>query len=390
MDDWFGSIKTRLLGLDKRSVSDYLQNLSSEYKSKLSELKKELDERYKEKSRLLRELESIKSMLSKTKTSKKIPEDVLRLAKKRTQDVSSFLDKMAEAEAQDIVSKAKKGLSGYDEKITDIKEEINRNKKKIDLLLGEVMNIVEGKEEEKAVKKDIKGITKDRESNDSNLRVISYANKKVTPIKDEEYDEDIDEDMNEDFGEDIEDEEELLHKRLDEYKRREKELEKELQLEKEKSKQNELFNINKAQKTADGLTLGNYPNIGTGTKKDIEGKSPDKSKRKYFQIEDEDETEDEIEDDFKAVTTKKIRIDDSDDIESSRLSTQDKPLENKIGQAKNTFIIGKLSGVDLTDDDGNVIISKGEVITEETVDKAEKSGKISELIINMVLAGLDD
>jgi len=54
-----------------------------------------------------------------------------------------------------------------------------------------------------------------------------------------------------------------------------------------------------------------------------------------------------------------------------------------------THILGKLVGRDLADKAGSLIAAKGETITEEIIEKAEKAGKLSELIINMAIPGVD-
>ncbi|MHC1719622.1 MAG: hypothetical protein AB9844_02835 [Clostridiaceae bacterium] len=55
-----------------------------------------------------------------------------------------------------------------------------------------------------------------------------------------------------------------------------------------------------------------------------------------------------------------------------------------------THIIGKSSGKDIKDRSGDLIVAKGEIITEEIIEKADDAGKLSELIINMAIPGVDD
>ena len=54
-----------------------------------------------------------------------------------------------------------------------------------------------------------------------------------------------------------------------------------------------------------------------------------------------------------------------------------------------THIVGKKVGKDLSDKAGGSIAAKGDVITEEIIEKAENAGKLSELIINMAIPGVD-
>ncbi len=368
MNEWINSIKIRLLGLDKKAVTSYFQNLDNEYKTKLSGIKRELDERYREKERLLRELELIRNRINNStnkKTDKKISDELLELAKKRVSNVASFMERMAEAEAQDQIAKAKRNLSSYDEKIKEINEEINNNKRKIDLLLGEVLNIVEGKdEEEKASRKDRKGVTKDRDTSDTNIKVLPYASKKAAQgvIKDIDRLNDIDDIYGEE-NEDFEEEEE------------EEELEKE---EPVRAQQ-------KAQKTADGLSIKDYFNSNTNKKNFNE-----KKKEPKIDIYEEDDIDEFLQEEVDRKHSKKEPIVPEKNSFSDMEVSDDKPLNSKIEEVKYSFIIGKLAGEDLTDEDGNVIISKNNVITDDVIGKAEKSGLLSELIINMVLAGLEE
>jgi hypothetical protein len=54
-----------------------------------------------------------------------------------------------------------------------------------------------------------------------------------------------------------------------------------------------------------------------------------------------------------------------------------------------THIVGKRTGKDVFDKTGEMIAAKGDVITEEIIEKAENAGKLSELIINMAIPVVD-
>jgi DivIVA domain-containing protein len=81
-------------------------------------------------------------------------------------------------------------------------------------------------------------------------------------------------------------------------------------------------------------------------------------------------------------------------IQYDRRSSHKKMLHNGNSPEKpkysvGTHILGKIVGRDLVDKAGSLIASKGEVISEEIVEKAENAGKLSELIINMAIPGVD-
>lgn len=74
-------------------------------------------------------------------------------------------------------------------------------------------------------------------------------------------------------------------------------------------------------------------------------------------------------------------------IQYSGKTERRKMLENdNTGIQKNApelHILGKVSGKDIKSKSGQLIVAKGEAITEEIIEKAENAGKLSELIINM-------
>ena len=61
-------------------------------------------------------------------------------------------------------------------------------------------------------------------------------------------------------------------------------------------------------------------------------------------------------------------------------------LCQEIQTVRYQYLIGKLVGEEIRDDDGQVFIPKGAEITEEVIETAQKEGKMIELALNMVLA----
>lgn len=62
----------------------------------------------------------------------------------------------------------------------------------------------------------------------------------------------------------------------------------------------------------------------------------------------------------------------------------------QINNIRYKYISGKAAGQDLYDQDGKLIIAKGEIITSEVIGKAEAEGKLPELIVNMVIPGMEE
>lgn len=65
-------------------------------------------------------------------------------------------------------------------------------------------------------------------------------------------------------------------------------------------------------------------------------------------------------------------------------------LRADIDVVRSKYIIGKLVGADLYDSSGDLIIRRGETITAEVMEKAQLEGKLAELIVQMVIPGLDE
>lgn len=64
-------------------------------------------------------------------------------------------------------------------------------------------------------------------------------------------------------------------------------------------------------------------------------------------------------------------------------------VAKKIDTVRHKYIVGKLAGEDLLDKNGQIIINKNGLIMPEVVELAEKEGKLPELIIHMIIPGLE-
>ncbi|MCR4440824.1 MAG: hypothetical protein QHH10_01565 [Peptococcaceae bacterium] len=62
----------------------------------------------------------------------------------------------------------------------------------------------------------------------------------------------------------------------------------------------------------------------------------------------------------------------------------------EINSMRYKYIAGKIAGEDLFDGGGKLIIARGEKITTEVIGRAEAEGKLPELIVNMVLPGMEE
>jgi len=64
-------------------------------------------------------------------------------------------------------------------------------------------------------------------------------------------------------------------------------------------------------------------------------------------------------------------------------------ITDEINSIRNKYIIGKMAGENLVDSNGRIIISKNEIITSDVIAKADREGKLPDLIISMILPGME-
>ncbi|WP_075619605.1 hypothetical protein [Paenisporosarcina indica] len=62
----------------------------------------------------------------------------------------------------------------------------------------------------------------------------------------------------------------------------------------------------------------------------------------------------------------------------------------QINAIKSQYIVGKVAGEDLFDQEGHLIIAKSKVINRQVVNTAHSEGKLAELIVNMKIPGLGE
>jgi hypothetical protein len=71
----------------------------------------------------------------------------------------------------------------------------------------------------------------------------------------------------------------------------------------------------------------------------------------------------------------------------TRVSQESPGLSDEIHSIQNRYIVGKAAGENLYAADGKLVIAKGQTITSEIVQAAERTGKLPDLIVNMVIPG---
>lgn len=79
------------------------------------------------------------------------------------------------------------------------------------------------------------------------------------------------------------------------------------------------------------------------------------------------------------------------DAEEGRKDGVESPaISEEIRSLRKRYIVGKLAGADLFDRHGGLIVATHQTITEEMIERADREGKLAELIVNMVIPGLGE
>lgn len=84
-----------------------------------------------------------------------------------------------------------------------------------------------------------------------------------------------------------------------------------------------------------------------------------------------------------------------DKIPTESNSVENKALESKSivserEKVRSKYLIGKIVGKDLFDKQGNLLFTKGSIITENLIKTVDKEGKLGELILNMELPQISE
>lgn len=139
----------RLRGYNVKQVEEYLEELEHNHAEKISVLKKQIENSLKEKDRLYDKLVKFQNEKEKQNRSK----ELLDLALIRAKEAVSFFDNKAKEEADDIIRKTKQQNEDNEYKLNDIDNEIKLTRMRVESLLQDMMKILKdsasGQEHEK-------------------------------------------------------------------------------------------------------------------------------------------------------------------------------------------------------------------------------------------------
>lgn len=77
-------------------------------------------------------------------------------------------------------------------------------------------------------------------------------------------------------------------------------------------------------------------------------------------------------------------------LSSTSINSVEMPMQHGLDEKQSLYIIGNLAGTDLSDDEGQIIVSKGNKITPDIVNRAFVAGRLIDLVVNMELPGFDE
>ncbi|MGZ4033179.1 MAG: hypothetical protein ACXVP2_13560 [Tumebacillaceae bacterium] len=87
-------------------------------------------------------------------------------------------------------------------------------------------------------------------------------------------------------------------------------------------------------------------------------------------------------------TEAKTQESPSDHVYEAAASKESEAVSTEIASIRNRYIVGKMAGEDLLDNQNRLIVAKGEVISAEVVEIAEREGRLPDLIVNMKIPGV--
>ncbi len=337
-----GKIPKRILGLNVKQVDKYLENLNKCHMAALAEQRQEIEGCYRKRDGLTRELEQLATRKEK---QARIGE-FSRMALERTKSAVALLLHDAEKEAESIVLRAQKAKGISLEGIPEIENTILGIKRQLEALSEDITILKREKEQRKK--------EKERQKAGRIVGKIIPAAEKKMPLR-----------------------EAVSEKAVNVRK----------------------SSVNRNEMTADGsfIRRGIYDGCYTyddsgfpGFWDNIDGiLSKESSFREY-----EGDSRREIEEEIKPAMKKEAVFEKSEREEirqpEKTAAVKSPAVEAQIEGIRHKYIVGKIAGKELLDKNGQTIVTEGDVITVEVIEKAETDGKLPELIVNMLLPGMKE
>lgn len=363
MDKHNKESQSRILGIDREQVDYDIHQLKKEHAEKLEQIKKQIEALKLENDCLSKHCDNLKKEI-KTEMQ---PTEFMEYALKKADEYTPLFDKAAQREIEDITSIGEKTEVLFNQKIAEFEEKIKETQAFLDNILKDILDKNEHLTEK--VKDFIEkegsykfiphrqGSSKPRSVKMRATQTQEVTNILAKPIENKKTEIIPYQEQNTTVKE----------SKLD--KKESTELKKEVQSADSKQMFDQVLDQD----------LSNYSGVSEEKLAEKANEDFQKANLRHEDIE-ESPREPQI--------TKAIEINRTPQNEERpiyKANTENKAITIDISNIRSKYLIGKVAGADLLDKDRRVIVAKNAVITNEIVDKAEKEGKLAELIVNMAL-----
>lgn len=381
----------KFFGLKRKQVDKYINELEKEHASKISELEQKIQKSKKEKEQLDKKLKELEEKLLKHFDD---PEFV-SLMMKRAQKAADTINRIARDEVNDIVSSARGKLDSYENEISNTRQKLSFTRQHMNNLLKNMIGMLE--EDSNIPNSDTNAA-----SARNKFKVLSYFDKTLNNESKEDFDLEGNNTQKDSISEFFERavNEAASHKQenTDEMDRENTD---EIKQEKTRPNTSEGFwdkdddYDNNTEVTAESGYEENYNNTSTKSGEDIKTDNKntktnnDTKKTTHSKSQTEaagtnakaNETGPKTAEINAEATEKGPKTAET----ASETKRESRALSDEIEFIRHKYIAGKICGKDLYTDKGELIIAKNKTITPEVVEKAEQEGKLSDLIVNMIL-----
>ena len=358
-------ISRRLRGLNVGRVDDYINQLNKQHTDEVAVLKQKAELCHGEKERLyqlLMERQLEKERLNKSK-------ELLNLALVRAKESVAFFQGKAKEEADDLLRYARQQNESYEWKLQSIEQEINLTKKHVEALLAEMTKLFQESKTEKdqqheeAAPNKLAGkifpaiALKKNYIKLNELRTETVAPESVSNV--------------------------------------------------EKTEENE-WKADEKKMTADGMVVDNSgENFWDESPAKTETIMPRANTAFTVPVQLAEEIKAGINE--AALTSEKKEAempkyqmpippaagDHKSPAVHARTGSTDESfgrspaISAEINNIRHKYIVGKIAGESLMASDGSIIVAQNQIITAEIVAWAESEGKLPELIVSMILPGME-
>jgi len=367
---------SRFFGYNKQEVDRYIDQISNQYEADYNKLITELRNIEEENDLLKKDIEEL---TSKSENVKEL--ELLELSLERIEAIYEYLKRYQDEDFYNIFSEELSIREKLKEDINNIEESIQETKDNIKKELEHVNKIIKSSNfslvttGHSATGKNSNSSDKDSTGNDNEESSIRLMTKPIaadgTPL-------------------------------FDEWDKKKESPARQKQT-KNEEKPAPIFELTFWGKTEPEDTISEkfrVPEDKVPEDKVPEDKVPEDKVTKDIVTKDTETTQEKYQDDINDLHNLDFSVEkeiaatwqksEGNSVTENKETVLDHDLKEKIDLVRYKYVIGKLAGEDLTDNSGGLIISKHEEITADVIEAAQRESKLSELIINMVVQGMDE